>query len=375
MSSYSEILTGYKNEGRLRAIPAGCAGIVLDFSSNDYMGITSNPRLIEEFLSQSNSYKFSSSASRLLSSEQAEYKAFEDWLGAEYRKSVLLFNSGYHANAGCVSALAVPGTVILSDKLIHASIIDGIRLSKAPYKRFRHNDIDSLSRELVKVHDEAERVLVIVESIYSMDGDIAPLNEIVALKERFPKILLYVDEAHALGVRGERGLGVCEELGILDEVDVLIGTFGKAVGSMGAFAATSEELNIFLLNNARSFIFSTALPPINVAFSHFAMRKLLNMNSERKYLAELGATFRAGVEAITGESTVSASQIVPLMAYSNERALWLSAMLKERGILALPIRKPTVPVGTERLRFSLSAAMTEGDIKLTLNTLADIYEA
>ncbi|MCM1319711.1 MAG: 8-amino-7-oxononanoate synthase [Muribaculaceae bacterium] len=370
MSSYSEILEAYNQEGRLRHIPPQRAAGILDFSSNDYMGIASDPLIVDEFLSYHPSLKFTSAASRLLCGEQTEYQTFEEWLGEMYGKQILLFNSGYHANVGCMSALAIPGTTIVSDKLVHASIIDGIRLSKVPCRRFRHNDVNSLSRELQKVHDVSERVLVVVESIYSMDGDIAPLKDIVILKERFPKMMLYVDEAHALGVRGSRGLGVCEELGLLPQVDLLIGTFGKAVGSMGAFTATSAELKSFLINSARSFIFSTAIPPVNVAYTHFVMRKLVSMNDRREHLANLSNKFRAGLEQITGEPSVSTSQIIPVMAYSNERALRMSASLKEQGILALPIRRPTVPSGTERLRFSVSAAMTDEDINNTLNALS-----
>ena len=372
MASYSDILDGYRQEGRLRQIPGQRATDILDFSSNDYMGIASDKALVEEFLSTDSCRSFTSAASRLLCGEQQEYEAFEAWLAKQYGRPALLFNSGYHANVGAMSALAIPGTAIVSDKLIHASIIDGIRLSKAPCHRFRHNDVVSLRRELDKVHDESERVIVVIESIYSMDGDEAPLRDIVALKREYPRMLLYVDEAHALGVRGDRGLGVCEELGLLNDVDVLIGTFGKAVGSMGAFAAASEEIKLFLLNSARSFIFSTALPPVNVAFSYFAMRKLAGMRNERRHLADLSRTFRDGIERITGEKTVSTTQIVPLMAYSNERAMRLSKLLKERNILALPIRRPTVAAGTERLRFSLSATMTHDDIERTLCAISDL---
>lgn len=374
MSSYSDILEEFKQEGRLRCLPEQRARKILDFSSNDYMGIAADTSLVEEFISTVNCRSFTSSASRLLCGDQQEYRAFEEFLAEEYGKPTLLFNSGYHANVGCMSALATPGTAIVSDKLVHASIIDGIRLTKAVCRRFRHNDVASLKREIAKVHDESERVIVVVESIYSMDGDEAPLREIAALKKDFPRMLLYVDEAHALGVRGDRGLGVCEELGLLPDVDILIGTFGKAVGSMGAFAAASDEVKSFLMNSARSFIFSTALPPVNVAFSHFVMRKLVGMKRERQYLAELAEKFRVGIERITVEKTVSTTQIVPLMAYSNERALSMSARLREQNILALPIRRPTVAAGTERLRFSLSAAMTHDDIDKALTAIRLIYE-
>lgn len=368
---YSRILETFRSEGRLRSLPPVRAHTCLDYSSNDYMGIAVNSDLNRNFIATLNSeVQFTSSASRLLSGAQKEHIALEQWLGQAYSKSALLFNSGYHANVGCVSALATQGTAIIADKLIHASIIDGLKLSGASFRRFKHNDIISLQREVRKVYAEAERVLVIVESIYSMDGDEAPLREIVALKREFPKILVYVDEAHALGVRGLKGLGLCEEVDLLSEVDVLIGTFGKAVGSMGAFVVTSAELKEYLLNTARSFIFSTALPPVNVAYTHYVLKALTGMQAERQHLAELSYKFREGLEHLTGTPCISRSQIVPLMAGSNERALTLSAKLKENDILALPIRRPTVAVGTERLRFSLSAAMSLSDIEMTLDKLA-----
>lgn len=372
MSKYSQILDNYRAEGRLRSIPAEAGTEILDLSANDYLGLSLRHDLTEEFVSQSLRIPFTSAASRLLASRQREYGELEDWLADVYGKEVLLFNSGYHANTGCVSALSgVKGMAIVADKLVHASIIDGIQLGKAPLRRFLHNDVNSLRRELEKASASAEYVWVIVESVYSMDGDIAPLREIAALKASFPKMMLYVDEAHALGVFGAKGLGVCEALGLLPEVDVLIGTFGKACASMGAFAATSRELKDFLLNSARSFIFSTALPPVNVAFTHFMLRKIAGMDAERKHLAEISESFRRRLSALTGLPSVSASQIVPLMAGSNARALELSESLRKRNILALPIRKPTVPAGTERIRFSLNASLQETDIDHVINVLSE----
>lgn len=372
MSRYSAILDEYGAQGRLRTLPSDAPEGVLDLSSNDYLGLAGRHDLVDEFLSMAPVAPFCSAASRLLASRQTEYEALEAWLGDEYGKDVLLFNSGYHANTGCVSALAVEGTVIVADKLVHASVIDGIQLGKAPFRRFRHNDTASLRRELDKASDGAERVLVIVESVYSMDGDIAPLREIAAMRREFPKMMLYVDEAHALGVYGDRGLGVCEELGLLADVDVLVGTFGKACASVGAFVATSRKLKAFLLNSARSFIFSTALPPVNVAFTRFMLGKIKEMRAERRHLSAISRRFREGVSRLTGTQGASASQIVPLMAGSNARALSMSASLRDHGVLALPIRRPTVPAGTERIRFSLGASLADNDIDHILSVISRI---
>lgn len=371
---FENILDEYNSAGRLRHLPqALLAEGVTDFSSNDYLGLAERSDLTVEFLRQIKEPRFTSAASRLLALHQESYAALEAQLENDYGKPALLFNSGYHLNTGCVSAIgALPGTVIVSDKLVHASIIDGIRLSKAPFRRFRHNDVKSLRAELAKAAEEGERILLVVESIYSMDGDIAPLKDFVALKEEYPNLMLYVDEAHAVGVRGRFGLGVCEELDIIDKVDVIAGTFGKACSSVGAFAAVNQTLKVFLLNSSRSFIFSTALPPVNVQFTRFILSHIKAMNKERAHLAQISQRFRYGLETITHQKSVSSSQIVPLMAWSNEKALKISAKLREAGIIALPIRKPTVPAGTERIRFSLNASMDERDIDDVLNKIEHV---
>lgn len=373
MSVYSDILDRYESEGRLRRIPGrDAAAGMLDCSTNDYLGLAARADIADEFLRLVPERRFTSGASRLLASVQQPYGELEEYLGSLYGKSVLLFNSGYHANTGAVSALgSAPHTVIVADKLVHASIIDGITLGKAPYVRFRHNDVVSLRRLLEKHDAGSDRMIVVVESVYSMDGDVAPLREIAALKRDFPKMLLYVDEAHAIGVRGCRGLGVTEELGLEADVDILVGTFGKACASAGAFVAGSAEIRDFLVNSARSFIFSTALPPVNVAFTRFIFDKITSMTAERTHLDNISAIFRSGVERITGQKNVSESQIVPLMAGCNARAVAISSELRRRGVLALPIRRPTVPPGTERLRFSLNAGMTETDVDMILTLLKE----
>ena len=371
MNRYSDILAEYSRIGRLRRMPDGdiLAGMI-DLSGNDYLGIGAKGRIAELFLKEAGRTScFSSGASRLLLSAQKPYAALENTLSVLYGKEALVFNSGYHANVGAVSALAVPGTLIVCDKLVHASVIDGITLSRAPFVRFRHNDVASLRKVLEKYSADYECILVIVESVYSMNGDIAPLADITALKKDFPAMMLYVDEAHAFGVRGRMGLGLCEEHGLIGSVDVIVGTFGKACASVGAFVASSAVLKEYLLNSARSFIFSTALPPINIEYTHFVLQKMINMGDQRDYLAFISKRFASGISAITGQPVLSESQIVPLMAGSNERALHLSDVLRKRGRRALPIRRPTVPPGTERLRFSLNALLTESDVDHVLNEI------
>ena len=270
MNHFSETLSRLGSEGNLRSIPSGAAadGGIVDLSSNDYLGLASRPCLQEEFFRRegATSIPLTSSASRLLAGRQREYASLESLLENLYERPVLLFNSGYHANTGLISSLSqAVKTLIVADKLVHASIIDGITLSKAPFTRFRHNDLGHLEKILTKEAGDYGQVIVAVESVYSMDGDRVDIDRLVEMKRRFPNVMLYVDEAHAFGVEGRRGLGLSRSAAGYEEIDVVVGTFGKACASMGAFCAVSRDIRDYLVNRARSFIFSTALPPLTAA--------------------------------------------------------------------------------------------------------------
>lgn len=363
MNAYKTVLDQLEATHNLRMIPEEPAAQqrIVDLSTNDYLGLGTRVDLREEFIASLPAAaipSFTSSASRLLASDQKEFHALENRLRELYGRDILLFNSGYHANTGAISSLADARTLIVADKLVHASIIDGATLSKAEMVRFRHNDMNHLRRILEKQGSSYDRLLIVTESVFSMDGDYAPIDELIALKRSFDNALLYVDEAHAFGVEGRQGLGLCVDRA---DVDFIVCTLGKAAASMGAFIATNSTGREFLVNKARSFIFSTALPPVNCAWSRFVIDRILTMDTERKTLKELGAL----LQKYTGAAV--ASHIQPLITGSSELAIEKSHLLLERGFKVLPIRTPTVPPGTERLRFSLSL-----DVKATdLIRLAD----
>lgn len=376
MATYQEILQQYRAEGRFRRLPEhNSSEPLLDLSGNDYLGLAGRyEEFYEDFISEYGLLPFSSSASRLLARHQEAYFGLEHLLSLIYGREALIFNSGYHANVGVISALNIPGTMFLSDKLIHASAIDGITMRKSNYARWRHNDISDLRNLIEKYYDSAERLIVVAESLYSMDGDMAPLRELAALRREFPKVMLYIDEAHSFGVFGKGGAGLCEAEGILQDVDIIIGTFGKACGSSGAFAAVSPELKDFLVNNARSLIFSTAIPPVCAAWTEFMIQKISEMDKQRAHLASISETFRSGIEQISGSPSISQSQIVPFLTGSAAKAVTLSRHLLNHGILALPIRRPTVPAGTERIRFSLHASLSYEDVSYVIDILNSCHE-
>lgn len=367
MKKYLEILDSLKENHRFRELPPHRdPNTYLDLCSNDYMGLRWVSGSSEDYLS---SAAGSSSASRLLAIEQNCYSRLEKRLGEAYSRKALLFNSGYHANTGIIQALGIPGTLFIADKLIHASAIDGLRLSGAEFKRFPHNDVSAV-RRILDLHGKSyERIWILIESIYSMDGDAAPLPEFVKQKKIYPNLGLYVDEAHGFGVRGKFGLGLCEEAGVLDDVDIIIGTFGKAACSMGAFAAADAGMIDYIRNCARSFIFSTALPPFSIERSERNFNILMGMEKERIRLQEISAEFRNSLRGIGYNVPDGDSPIVPLLTGTAERAIELSRALEKENILALPIRRPTVPPGGERIRFSLNARLSNGDIEKVLKVM------
>ncbi|TNG91741.1 8-amino-7-oxononanoate synthase, partial [Testudinibacter aquarius] len=273
LNFYAEQLAQLQQQGRYRTLPDirhegkwiwHDERKMLNFSSNDYLGLAANQRLKQQFLAQTDwqQASFTSSSSRLLTGNFPIYAELESVMASQFqREACLLFNSGYHANIGILPALADKQTLILADKLVHASLIDGIRLSAADYQRYRHNDYTHLQQLLEKNSKSYQRIIIVTESVFSMDGDMADLRQLVALKQRYRNVMLYVDEAHALGVFGQNGLGLAENCACIGQIDFLVGTFGKALAAMGAYVVCDQVIKDYLINKMRPLIFSTALSP------------------------------------------------------------------------------------------------------------------
>ena len=338
---------------------------LLNLSSNNYLNFADNKKITQEFLDfAGNKYSFGSASARLLTGTLPVYKELEELLSNLYNKdATLLYNSGYHASVGISSAINQKGDVIFSDKLNHASIIDGMRLSDGKFFRFPHNNMEALEKLLERERKNYKNAFIITESVFSMDGDIEDLKRIIKLKKKYNCIMI-IDEAHAFGVFGEKGLGVAEELGIIDDVDLIVGTFGKSVGSMGAFVTGSKTMINFLINKSRSFIFSTALPPINIAFTKWIIEnKFPKTKAKRKNMLSIAKKFG------------SDSHIIPVVIGENKDTVDLCEVLFHNGYFTLPIRPPTVPVGTSRLRLSLTADIQEKDLTVLKEKINEVLLA
>lgn len=324
----------------------------LNLSSNNYLGLADNKSITEEFLNYAqDKYSFGSASARLLTGTLPVYKELETLISKIFNKEkTLIFNSGYHANVGINSSIAGKGDVIFSDKLNHASIIDGMQLSKSKFFRYPHNNMEALEKLLIRERKNFNNAIIVSESVFSMDGDIADIETLIYLKEKY-KCILILDEAHAFGVFGKKGLGVTEQFGLTDKIDLIIGTFGKAIGSMGAFATGNQILIDYLINKARPFIFSTSLPPINIAFSKWIIENKLPYTLEkRSNMLKLGQ--KAG----------SQSHIIPIIIGSNKDTVDTCEILFHNGFFTLPIRPPTVPEGTSRIRLSLTTEINEKEL-------------
>jgi 8-amino-7-oxononanoate synthase len=334
----------------------------LNLAGNDYLGLATNRHLLETFYRQQQetnlleSYGLGSTASRLMTGNTHPYGQLERQLRQLYQaEAALVFNSGYHINIGILPALTTKQDLILADKLCHASLIDGMRLSRAKVVRYPHLDYAAIEQLLAKERHKYRQVIIVTESIFSMDGDTADLAELVRIKDRF-QAALYVDEAHGVGIRGENGCGLAEEKGVHQQIEILTGTFGKAFGGQGSFVVGTAALIDYLLNTARSQIFSTGLPPVSVHWLCFVLEQIPLMREQRVKVEQMAARFRSALRD-QGLRTDGDSNIVPVLVGDAARTVAAAERVCEAGYWVKAVRPPTVPAGTSRLRLSLNAAM------------------
>lgn len=341
---------------------------LINFGSNDYLGLAGDPRLAEAVRQAAAREGWGSGASPLLGGLGESHRRLEAGLAEfEGTEAALVFPSGFAANCGTVAALVGPGDVVYSDRKNHASLLDGCRLSRADFRVYPHNDFARLDRMLARPSKHGRR-LIVTDGLFSMDGDLAPLGELVGVAERHGAMLL-VDEAHATGVFGPRGRGVAEQLGVDGRVPVRVGTLSKALGCAGGFVAGSRRLVEWLVNRARPYVFSTAMPAAAAAAALAALEVVEHEPERRQDLLARAAALRDALKQRGWNTGCSASQIIPIVVGRPERAVELSGQLRDRGLYVPAIRPPTVPEGEACLRVSLTRAHTPEMIERLVTAL------
>jgi glycine C-acetyltransferase len=346
---------------------------VLLLCSNNYLGLANHPCLKDAAIKAIERYGVGSGAARLVSGNMELHEALERRI-AEFKgtEAALVFNSGYAANTGAIPALVGRGDIIFSDRLNHASIVDGALLSRARLVRYPHNDTCAL-RGLLEKAPVGCRRLIVTDGVFSMDGDMAPLNELVSLKKEFDALLM-IDDAHATGVLGTGGRGTAELCGITESVDIQMGTLGKGLGSFGAYIAASRELIEYMINRARSFIFSTSLPPAVLAASLAAIDLVDSSCGAqlREKLRDNFLFFRDQLDKSGFNTLGSSTQIVPVFVGEADKTMEFTARLLEKGIFVQGIRPPTVPVGTSRLRCTVMATHSKQDLECAVEAISTV---
>ena len=343
---------------------------VIVLCSSNYLGLANHPRLKTAAIEATDRLGVCSAASRLIAGNNELYRMLEERLAAfKGRGAALVYSTGYMANLGVISALVKEGDVVYTDALSHASIIDGCRLSRAAVKIFPHNDLDAL-KDLLKSDKGFRRKLIVVDGVYSMEGDLAPLPDLTKLAKSYDALLM-LDDAHGTGVLGEEGGGTSEHFGLKgpDAVDIEIGTLGKALGSFGAYVVGSRDLREYLINRSRSFIFTCALAPSALAAAIAALEVLQQEPGHRQQLWVNVRHFREGLCRLGLSTEPSVTHILPVMTYERQRTMELCERLLELGIFCQGIRPPTVPPGTCRLRFTVTAEHTRADLDQALGAI------
>ncbi|MGM0508357.1 MAG: 8-amino-7-oxononanoate synthase, partial [Fusobacteriota bacterium] len=341
----------------------------IDFSSNNYMGLKDNNEIKESAKKAIDIYGMGSTGSRLVTGTTALHKEFEEKIARfKSKERALIFNSGFDANYGVISSIMKKDDIIFSDKLNHASIIDGSLKSGARLIRYHHNDMKNLEKRLKKYRNKHKRALIITDSVFSMDGDCAKLDKLAQLKTKYDTLLM-IDEAHGTGVLGKKGAGLASEMDLLDKIDINMGTLGKSFGLQGAYIASSSDIIEFLINNARSFIYTTAISPIIISGAITALELIKKGDFRRTKIREMSNYFRSELKKNGYNTGDSSTQIVPIIIGDNEETLKLSEKLYKNKILAPAIRYPTVPRGGSRIRFSINYNLDYEDLNKVIEIL------
>ncbi|MEW5758928.1 MAG: 8-amino-7-oxononanoate synthase [Candidatus Omnitrophota bacterium] len=343
---------------------------LINFSSNDYLGLCSDERLKQSAIEAIKIYGAGTGASRLISGTQILHQELEEKLAKFKGKPTLVFNSGYAANLGIISSLANRDTIIFSDKLNHASIVDGIMLSQVEFKRYKHNDINDLE-EQVKKYSNYKRKIIVTDTVFSMDGDLADLKSIVKIAKKYDCITI-LDEAHATGVFGKKGSGLCEELNLEEEVDIQMGTLSKAAGSFGAYVSAKKAIIDYLVNKSRAFIYTTSLPSSICAASIKAIGIIESDNSLRKKLWDNVNYFKEKIAKLKFNIGNTQSPIIPIIIGDANKTLNISKQLFKKRLFVQAIRPPTVPKNLSRLRIAISARHKKEDLNLLTEALCRI---
>jgi 8-amino-7-oxononanoate synthase len=346
--------------------------LLINFSANDYLGLSQHPALIAAAQTYTQRYGTGAPASRLVTGTYSIHQHLEKQLAdACGREAALLFSSGFQANSTLLPTVVDASAVVLCDRLIHNSLLQGILASRARFIRYRHNDLDHLRSLLERVSQRTySRIVIVSETVFSMDGDRCDVDALVQLAQTYNAIL-YLDDAHALGVMGKEGMGLATTHA---GVDLVVGTFGKAFGAFGAFVVCSQKLRDYFVNYCPGLIYTTALPPAVIGAVTAALELLPGLTAERNRLSQYGEKLRLHLQHLGYPTGNSQSQIVPLIVGDEEKTLQLSQWLKDHGILATAIRPPTVESGTARIRFTVSSQHTAAHLDQLIKTLNEWHE-
>ncbi len=372
---YDEYCKTQASKDRLRVLPDSHATVLHDFSSNDYLGLSRHPRLIDAVTAAATQWGAGSTGSRLLSGNYGLIESLENQIAQDKKtEAALIFSTGYQANmtvlASLLSTRVLPAApLVFFDRLNHSSLYNGLFLSKADYVTYEHNDMEDLRRKLHEHRDVSRPSFIVAETVHGMEGDLLPLAEIAALAKEY-ECFLYLDEAHATGLYGDQGFGLSTTVDLSDVPHLVMGTFSKALGGQGAYIAATHGLKQFFLNRTAGFIYSTAPAPVTVAAAYEAWKMVPELHAQRDRLFTLARSLRSKLREQGFTVLGDGSNIVPVCLHQEVNTLGLKNALLADGILVSAIRPPTVPTGTSRLRIAVNATHDESAIAALAASMA-----